>query len=49
MSTNDDMWLDARDAWGIDRLAWKDDEGDDDDTIAERSESEQAELEARGV
>ena len=29
MYTNEDIWLDARDAWGVDRLAWEEDEDDD--------------------
>jgi hypothetical protein len=28
MRTNDDIWLPEQDAWGVDRLAWEDDEDD---------------------
>jgi hypothetical protein len=36
MSTNDDIWLDARDAWGADRFAWEDSEDDEGDDEAFR-------------
>jgi hypothetical protein len=26
MRTNDDIWIPEQDAWGIDRLAWEDDQ-----------------------
>jgi hypothetical protein len=38
MRTNDDIWIPERDAWGVDRLAWEEDEDGaplDDDERAE--------------
>ena len=26
MATNDDLWIPASDAWGLDRFAWEEDE-----------------------
>jgi hypothetical protein len=47
MSTKEDIWLDARDIWGVDRLAWEydDEDGADDRAIADRDESRPAPLE----
>jgi hypothetical protein len=28
MRTNDDIWLPEHDAWGVDRLAWEDEQDD---------------------
>ncbi|HVD66863.1 MAG TPA: hypothetical protein VNB65_08205 [Gaiellaceae bacterium] len=39
MRTNDDIWLPGQDAWGVDRLAWEDDE---DDSPGERDDAEPA-------
>jgi hypothetical protein len=38
MSMNEESWLDARDIWGVDRLAWEDDddEGADDRAVTDR-------------
>jgi hypothetical protein len=29
MSTHDDIWIPEHDAWGVDRLAWEDDQDDE--------------------
>jgi hypothetical protein len=34
MATYDDIWIDARDAWGVDRLAWDDEDDPDEDDSA---------------
>jgi hypothetical protein len=49
MSTNEESCLDARDVWGVDRLAWGDDvdEGADDRAVADRDESRPAPPEDR--
>jgi hypothetical protein len=49
MSTNEDIWLDARDLWGVDRLAWEgdDEDGADDRSATDRGESQSAPLEDR--
>jgi hypothetical protein len=28
MRTNDDIWLPEQDAWGVDRIAWEDEQDD---------------------
>jgi hypothetical protein len=28
MRTHDDIWIPEQDAWGVDRLAWEDDQDD---------------------
>ena len=48
MSTNEDVWLDARDLWGVDRLAWEDDDdGVDDRPVTDRDELRPPPLEDR--
>jgi hypothetical protein len=46
MATYDDIWIDARDAWGVDRLSWDDeDDPDEDDAAPDRRSPREATLE----
>jgi hypothetical protein len=39
MRTNDDIWLPEQDAWGVDRIAWEDEQ---DDSRADHEDVEHA-------
>ena len=39
MSTYDDIWIPEHDAWGVDRLAWEDDQDDEPRREDEAAES----------